>query len=189
MYRLVAMAGAVAALGAGCASRGSVEQLDGELRALQAEVTRLRQSQENLSWRLTEVGAGAHATQTTTADLQSAVAANAAAVQRLAAKLDATEAAVKDVKDAMSVAATPPPPAPAAQDPPKESRAGSAEHAYASAEANFRKGEYGQAVLDFLEVVTKHPAHPLAATAQYWIGEAYFRQHDYRQALVEFQRV
>jgi tol-pal system protein YbgF len=38
-------------------------------------------------------------------------------------------------------------------------------------------------------VVTKHPSHALAPSAQYWIGEAYYLQHDYRQALTEFQTV
>jgi TolA-binding protein len=37
-------------------------------------------------------------------------------------------------------------------------------------------------------VVTKHPRHELASTAQYLIAEAYYLQRDYRQALAEFQR-
>jgi tol-pal system protein YbgF len=66
---------------------------------------------------------------------------------------------------------------------------GSAENTYAAALANFRAREYGQAILDFVDVITKHPKHPLAPSAQFWIGEAYYRQHDYRQALSEFQKV
>jgi tol-pal system protein YbgF len=68
-------------------------------------------------------------------------------------------------------------------------RAESPEHAYAAALATFRAREHGQAVLDFLDVIAKHPRHPLAANAQYWIGEAYYVQRDYRQALAEFQKV
>src|SRR5262245_42987158 len=77
----------------------------------------------------------------------------------------------------------PPPPAPAA------SRAGNPEQEYNAALATFRSREHGQAVLDFLDFIAKHPKHPLAGNAQYWIGEAYWTQRDYRQALVEFEKV
>jgi tol-pal system protein YbgF len=68
-------------------------------------------------------------------------------------------------------------------------RAVSPEAAYNAALATFRLGEHGQAVLDFLDFIARHPRHPLVANAHYWIGEAYYVQRDYRQALVEFQKV
>ena len=34
----------------------------------------------------------------------------------------------------------------------------------------------------------RFPDHPLAASAQLWIGEAYYQQRDYRQSLVEFKQ-
>jgi tol-pal system protein YbgF len=77
----------------------------------------------------------------------------------------------------------PAPPAPAA------SRAGNPEQEYNAALATYRSREHGQAVLDFLDFIAKHPKHPLAGNAQYWIGEAYWAQRDYRQALVEFEKV
>jgi tol-pal system protein YbgF len=64
-----------------------------------------------------------------------------------------------------------------------------AEHAYHAALAAFRAGEHGQAVLEFLDFVSRYPSHLLAANAQYWIGEAYYLQRDYRQALVELEKV
>jgi tol-pal system protein YbgF len=72
-----------------------------------------------------------------------------------------------------------------------ESGAGNraAEQAYYAAVATFRARGYGQAVLDFLDFITRYPHHPLVGNAQYWIGEAYYAQRDYRQALTEFQRV
>lgn len=79
------------------------------------------------------------------------------------------------------------PSAPPAKEP--QARAGMAEHVYNLALATFRMGEHGQAVLDFLDFMTKYPKHPLVANAQYWIGEAYYVQHDYRQAQTEFQKV
>jgi tol-pal system protein YbgF len=82
--------------------------------------------------------------------------------------------------------AVPPPPAPPA---PAASRAGNPEQEYNAALATFRSREHGQAVLDFIDFIAKHPKHPLAGNAQYWIGEAYWTQRDYRQALVEFEKV
>jgi tol-pal system protein YbgF len=77
----------------------------------------------------------------------------------------------------------PAPPAPAA------SRAGNPEQEYNAALATYRSREHGQAVLDFIDFIAKHPKHQLAGNAQYWIGEAYWAQRDYRQALVEFEKV
>ena len=83
-------------------------------------------------------------------------------------------------------AVQPPQPAPPA---PSAARAGNPEQEYSAALATFRSREHGQAVLDFIDFIAKHPKHPLASNAQYWIGEAYWAQRDYRQALVEFEKV
>ena len=83
-------------------------------------------------------------------------------------------------------AVLPPQPAPPA---PAASRAGNPEQEYQAALATYRSREHGQAVLDFIDFIAKHPKHPLAGNAQYWIGEAYWAQRDYRQALVEFEKV
>jgi tol-pal system protein YbgF len=80
----------------------------------------------------------------------------------------------------------PPQPAPPA---PAASRGGNPEQEYNAALATYRSREHGQAVLDFIDFIAKHPKHPLAGNAQYWIGEAYWAQRDYRQALVEFEKV
>jgi tol-pal system protein YbgF len=84
---------------------------------------------------------------------------------------------------AESMPVQPPAPTPAAV------RAGNPEQEYNAALATFRSREHGQAVLDFIDFIAKHPKHALAGNAQYWIGEAYWAQRDYRQALVEFEKV
>lgn len=63
-------------------------------------------------------------------------------------------------------AAPPPVVAPAV---PIRSRAES----YAVALTLFQSGEYGQAVLDFMDLVATYPGHMLAPHAQFWIAEAY----------------
>jgi tol-pal system protein YbgF len=193
MNRATVVACVVSALVTGCATHAAVRQVAQDLETVHAEVGLLRQAQDDLSRRLAEMATDARAAQAKTVELQATIAATATAVERLTARVEATDEAVEQARDALAAAvaaaATPPPPPAAVPQHPTEHRAGSVETAYAAGLKNFRNREYGQAILDFLDVVTKHPAHALAPTAQYWIGEAYYLQHDYRQALVEFQRV
>jgi tol-pal system protein YbgF len=195
MNRAPLVACVIAVISTGCATRGAVRQVAEDLKAVQAELAALRQAQDDLSRRINDVSTMARATQARTDPLQAAVTASTAGVERLSEKVQATDEAVREVKETLAARAAapappPPPPTPvlAAPEPAKPKAGGSAEASFAAGLTNFRNREYGQAVLDFLDIVTKHPTHELAPTAQFWIGEAYYLQHDYRQALVEFQR-
>lgn len=64
----------------------------------------------------------------------------------------------------------------------------SAEELFDRGMESFRAGELGQAVLDFEEFTDKHPGHPLAPSAHFWIGEAYFRSRDFEQAASQYQK-
>jgi tol-pal system protein YbgF len=64
----------------------------------------------------------------------------------------------------------------------------SAEELFDRGMESYRAGELGQAVLDFEQFTEKHAAHPLAASAHFWIGEAYFRSRDFEHAAGEYQR-
>ena len=194
MIRATAVACLLAALSSGCATRGSVRQVATDVKAVRAELVSLRQAQEGVSAQLGELSAAIQTSRATTDGLQRALTTTASDVSRVAARVDANDRAIQQVREAIATqaaaaAAAPPAPPPPAPEPPRERRVGSAENTYATGLANFRAREYGQAILDFLEVVTRHPKHPLAPSAQFWIGEAYYRQHDYRQALSEFQKV
>jgi tol-pal system protein YbgF len=72
---------------------------------------------------------------------------------------------------------------------PRASGEATPEQAFAAALKTFRAHEHGQAVLEFMDFVTKYPKHGLVPRAQYWIGEAYYVQRDYPHALLEFKRV
>lgn len=63
-----------------------------------------------------------------------------------------------------------------------------AEELYNRGLESFKGGELGQAILDFEDFVGKHPSHPLAGTAQFWIGEAYYTARDYQHATVEYKK-
>ncbi|MCM2322184.1 MAG: tetratricopeptide repeat protein [Oligoflexia bacterium] len=53
----------------------------------------------------------------------------------------------------------------------------------------FKAGKYPESVLAFSSFLEKFPDHPLAGSAQYFIGQSYFLQKEYKLALQEFQRV
>lgn len=53
---------------------------------------------------------------------------------------------------------------------------------------NWNKGEQGQAVLEFEELVQTFPLDPLAASAQFRIGEAYYTARDFERAAVEYRK-
>jgi len=61
---------------------------------------------------------------------------------------------------------------------------------------NFRKAyilfqslKYPDAVVSFSAFLENYPDHPLAGSAQYYIGESYFSQKEYQESIVEFNRV
>lgn len=61
---------------------------------------------------------------------------------------------------------------------------------------NFRKAmvlyqgqRYSDAILAFSAFLEKHPDHPMAGSAQFYIGESYMKQKEYKLALAEFHRV
>jgi tol-pal system protein YbgF len=53
---------------------------------------------------------------------------------------------------------------------------------------SWRKGEMGQAVLDFEELVQTFPSDPLAGSAQFRIGEAYYAARDFERAALEYRK-
>ncbi len=53
---------------------------------------------------------------------------------------------------------------------------------------NWSKGEQGQAVLEFEELVQTFPSDPLAASAQFRIGEAYYAARDFERAALEYRK-
>jgi tol-pal system protein YbgF len=209
MNRPTLLACVAATLLSGCATRSAVHQVAEDLRAVHAEIDLFRKAQDDLSRRIAELEASTRASQTRADELHTAMASTVSDVERLVTQLDQTHEAMATMREtlAASAAAVPPPPSPAPPSPPatppasssppstppperpREASLGSAETKYAAGLVSFRAREYGQAVLDFLDVVTKHRSHALAPSAQYWIGEAYYLQHDYRQALLEFERV
>jgi len=194
MHRALPALAAVALLATGCASRGSVRQVQDDLAGLHADVSELRHSYEPSARELARMTEELRALDARNAELQAAIREQGAEAARLRARLDAAE---EELRETRTLIASPPPvgaPAPPAAAPapaprPDTLHPDGAEPAYNAALVLFRAREHGQAVLDLLDFIAKYPEHLLAPNAQYWIGEAYYLQRDYRQALVEFERV
>lgn len=182
----------------GCATRGSFNRVRQEIGALGQDIDELRHLQEQAAGEMASFVRELKASEARLAELASEVAGSAEAVRKLSARLDQAEAAfartrisaASPARDSPRVSG--PAVAPAherARAPERLARPDTPEQAYAAALEVFQAREYGQAVLDFIDFVTRYPKHRLASNAQYWIGEAYYVQRDYRQAALEFQKV
>jgi tol-pal system protein YbgF len=180
----------VGAMLPGCASSGDV-------RGLRAEVATLRSTTGELGGELARAHEEAAASRTVAlarissletqvAELSGHASQHATEMTRLSARLASTEATLAETRARLLARA---PAALPETAPGAAARSVSPEQSYAAALATFRSGEHGQAVLDFTDFIARHPGHPLAADARYWIAEAYYREHDCRQALTEYQRV
>jgi len=185
----------VAVLATGCATRAAYNRLRTDVATLRGELTDLRQAQEATSRDAARVTAEARALDARQAEVTAAQRSTADEVTALRGRLETAQGELRDAKSQAVATAAPPPAAPASPTPPvsrpRESvpNAQTPEQAYQAALATFRAGEFGQAVLDFVDFMAKYPKHSLVANAQYWIGEAYYGQRDYRQAIAEFQKV
>ena len=205
MSRALCALAAVAILASGCASRRAVAQLEAEVGRLRAELAEMRIAQEVTARDLARVAPQIQALDARTNETQSSLRGLSDEITRLTKRTDAADTALGETRarvEALTARpgapAAPPPAAPverprvpAAPAPlaPPTPRTGNPEQEYNAALATFRSREHGQAVLDFIDFIAKHPRHALAGNAQYWIGEAYWAQRDYRQALVEFGKV
>ena len=187
----------------GCAGRGSVRQLQGEVSALREQAAELRKSQDGSTRELAKTVGELKAFD---GQIAKALQGEKAAEQQLArveTRLGETEEALRGLRASLDglarelvrQATVPaPPPEKRIEPRPAEAeqlapRSGPAEQLYSAALASFRAREHGQAVLDFTDFIARYPQHPLAANAQFWIAEAYYLQRDYRQASVEYQKV
>ncbi len=121
-------------------------------------------------------------------------------VTALNEKLDATRVSLENAgfSKAERVAAVPHPAedlgdeietTPTRRDPEAGFTNNNAIRAYRQAMILFRSGKHADAILSFSTFLQSYADHPLAGSAQFYVGEAYFRQKEYRLAAQEYQRV
>lgn len=94
----------------------------------------------------------------------------------------------KAAAPARGAAVTPPRAAKTGTSPAPAAGSATARALFDRAMESWNKGEQGQAVLDFEELVQTFPSDPLAASAQFHIGEAYYTARDFERASVEYRK-
>ena len=192
---LVAL-GVLAAAAAGCGT-GEKARREAEMAALVKQVDELKKGQAQVAGEVGKLSGELKALDAQAAFLVGETKASAQERDQIKAALTQQDGALRSLRSSLDetsqkvAALSVPPPAPPAAKPATAppGREATAEKLYATAMASFRAEEHGQAVLEFTELIDKFPRHPLAASAQYWIGEAYYRQRDFNQALTEYQKV
>jgi len=175
-----------------CATRGSVRQVAARLDQVSKDIVELRRHQEEVARESASTAGELRALSGRLRDTDARLRDTMDRVAALGNRIAAAEVALREL--VVAVEALPRPPAAQAPASVAPARPGAgelstgAEQAFAAALKTFSSGEHGQAVLELMDFVGKHPNHPLAARAQLWIGEAYFKQRDYRQALLEYRK-
>ena len=186
----------LAATTAGCGT-GEKNRRQAEMDALTSQIQELRKGQEQTAKEVGRLAGEVKALDAQAAFLVGEAKVSATEREQVKGAIQQHEAALRELRSTLDETSqkvgslSVPPPAPPVAKPPATpaGRDVPADKLYATAMASFRADEHGQAVLEFTELIDKFPKHPLAASAQYWIGEAYYRQRDFNQAVTEFQKV
>lgn len=173
-------------------ARAALAEVQRELRALREDVTRLREgidaearqassraeTEARARERAEQMDARIKGAERRAEEQGEAVAALEASVSSLADQVARLEAAGGGPGTLRPL--------------PDRSRRGtpatSAEELFDRGMESFRAGEVGQAVLDFEDLVERHPGHPLVVGAHFWIGECYFRARDFEHASLAYQK-
>lgn len=163
----------------GCATRASVKRLESQVTALQTKV-------EGTNRELAQMGTLLSESQTRIGEHSKGIESLGQRAERLEgldARLGEFEKVLRDVKTSVEALRSP------AARAPDMAPAESAEKVYTAGQLQYQAGNFGQAVLEFTDLLQRFPKHPLAENAQYWIAAAYLSHYDYRQALGEFRKV
>lgn len=152
-----------------------VDQLERELRELRGEADALAQANAALKKQQLDIAA----------DLE----------QRLAA-IEARERAAAEAAAKVAAPSSGENPATPAEGSPgepatvvAESDGKSPELRYGEAFDALKAGKYPEAIAGMQEFLAKHPNHPLADNAQYWLGQTYYVTRDYERAIAAFAAV
>ncbi|MBI3455864.1 MAG: tol-pal system protein YbgF [Candidatus Rokubacteria bacterium] len=208
--------GAVVAVSAlvaltGCAGSGSVRKLGEEARATQERVTELARTTEELRSELAALRAqleGVHrdlesalrererTAREALDDLGKRAAATEKRVEAIAGAVRGVEMTVGGLADQVARLEAVSTTAAAGRRDARGSKTAAraavaslpADELFARAMESFKNGELAQSILDFEDLVARHPSHPLAGSAQFWIGEAYYSARDYQHATVEYRK-
>jgi tol-pal system protein YbgF len=192
-----------ACLLSGCVPTADFTELRQDVREVQAENKKLKQSEADLRKRLE--GADRNSSPSTTLKrieaLEAALNDLKAKQQVVDKKLSALMAQVEDnarQPDGTSeeVAPKPPPKPPSSSAKPTPPPTAFENQSMLTPTASFNlayndylKGNYDLAIAGFESFLRQFPSTSLAAHAQYWVGESYANKREYRPAVDAYERV
>jgi tol-pal system protein YbgF len=169
----------------GCATRGSVRQLQGQVGALQTEVSSLRSSHEQAARNSAQVTIQLNSLEGALRDLRATTQQAASEVGRLGTRLRATEDDIKALRAEMpprSVAVVPPTPVP----PPRVSPAPPAPAPVAPAPLTPTPGPTPSTPGPPSRPLRETSRRPAAPEVVYGAALATFRAREHGQAVLEF---
>ncbi len=201
----------------GCAAQDDLRQvsrsLDARIMALQATVSELQESLENIEGPVEEVYEANRAIRRSQADLNADVISIRDDLQRirgaqeelqmqvarssgpdgvmtddLRGLLERIEARLLVVEARLGIADDDAPP-PREARPSEPERPRDSETLYSEAYGLFREGDYDGSRKQFLEFLEAFPDTEYSDNARFWIGESYYFQGEYEPAILEYQKV
>ncbi len=182
----------------GCVPTADFTALRVEVRQMQAENRKLRETAAELRKRLdeqertlkpAEAAKRLDALDQKLGDLKRQGDETSRQVEGLAARLEETEAKSHARGQGRDTKADPSADKPAKGDGLEASTVLTPTAAYNLAYNDYLKGNYDLAVAGFENFLRQFPATSLTAHAQYWIGEAYYNKKEYRSAIEAYERV
>lgn len=196
---------------AGCASRGDLDYLRGNVEELR---TRLVQSEKELGTLRSETKDGIQknlrgvqtdldAVRKGAADLQATMDSMKVDMQVLAGKVDDTALSAKKPSDTLALLKEDTERRFAAlegrmdkiekfieeQKKSAEAKPANPDDLYKTGIDTFRSGDNRKARELLSKFIELYPAHDMAANAHYWLGETYYNEKSFDQAILEFQEV
>ncbi len=102
--------------------------------------------------------------------------------KKSAARLSDLQTRIEKLEQAAATGAAIPPPV-TSMSPENQATNAAVLRAYEAAMAQYRAGEYQDAITAFQLIVKQYPEHPLAQNAQYWTGDSFYQLRAYRSAI------
>ena len=182
----------------GCVPTAEFTLLRDEVRQVQAENKKLRETEADLRRRLEErervlkpadVAKKIEALDHRLGDLKRQGEETAQRVESLSARLEEAEAKPKAKGSIRDPKTDLPAGKPAKAEGLEAAAVLTPTAAYNQAYNDYLKGNYDLAVTGFESFLKQFPSTSLSAHAQYWIGEAYYNKKEYKAAIEAFNRL
>lgn len=183
----------LAALLVGC-SGGRVDSIESELNDVKRQVSKLQKEQGEHKAQLETLAADVEQVRKVTATTNADADSVEASIESLTERLNDTNGRIDRLSARLGAGSSDNVAGTASIPLPEAARAPSAtgqppDQMYAAASADYAKGNYALALLEYQELLAQFPDNDLADNAQFGIAECYFAQKRYEDAIRELDRI